>query len=463
MKSGAKDTIFFLTAIIFDLVALLVAFTLSYLLRFSSFSTSAELNVFSYRYFIFISLQIIIIWILVGYFAGAYDTKKIYPIPEQSYDIFRNTFISIIVALALTFFYRPFSYSRVVLIFAFFFILFLTTIEKMLFRTLKSYLFKRGKFLTRIIVLGENPILQRTIDVIEKDREMGFEIVEVIESKRTPKKNLNVEIRNISEKVKNYNAGLVVMAFPFERHKEINEVLLLCRDLHINFLFVPDLFEIMISKVNQTDLGGIPFFVLRQAPLEGWYGSVKRIMDVIFSTFFLIITAPLFILIPIAIKLNSKGSVFYLQRRVGKGEGIFGMVKFRSMLHNAEKKTGPVWAAGKRDPRITKVGSILRATHFDEIPQLLNVLKNDMSLVGPRPERPAFVDKLKNRVGGYILRHAVKPGLTGIAQLEHKPDSTIKDVKIKLQYDRYYMENASFKLDFILIVRTILGLLRRKK
>jgi len=147
---------------------------------------------------------------------------------------------------------------------------------------------------------------------------------------------------------------------------------------------------------------------------------------------------------------------------VGKNEKTFRIIKFRSMLQNAEAKTGPVWANGKSDNRVTHIGRVLRATHFDEIPQLFNVFKNDMSLVGPRPERPCFVDELKGKVEGYVLRNAVKPGLTGVAQLEHRPDATIEDVKIKLQHDRYYMENASFKLDFIIIVRTILTFLKQR-
>jgi len=464
MKSGTKDTAFFLTAIILDLIALCAAFSFSYWLRFSTHLIPVSRGILSYQYFLFISSQIIVIWILVGYFAGAYDTKKIYPLPEQFYDIFRNTLISIVIALALSFFYRPFSYSRAALIFAFFIIHIFVSTEKMLFRTLKTYLFKKGKLLSRILMVGENPILQRAIDVIRNDKELGFEIVEVIENiKRNGKGSFNSELNKISEKVKNYNIEFVIMAFPFERHKEIKEVLLHCRDLHINFLFVPDLFEIMISKVHALDLNGMPFFVLRQAPLDGWYGFVKRIIDIVFSSLFLIITSSLFIIIPIIIKINSKGPIFYLQKRVGKNEKIFKIIKFRSMSHNAEQKTGPVWAGGKRDSRITSIGRILRTTHFDEIPQLLNVLKNDMSLVGPRPERPVFVKKLKNQVDGYILRHAVKPGLTGIAQLEHKPDTSIEDVKIKLQYDRYYMENASFKLDFILIARTIFTLAKRRR
>lgn len=463
MKSGAKDTSFFLSAILLDLVALLLSFSFAYWMRFSEFILPLRKAMISYRFFMLFSAQIIIIWILVGYFAGAYDTKRIYPLPEQFYDIFRNTVIATVIALAMSFFYRPFAFSRIALVFAFFIIHLFVTAEKLLFRGLKTYLFKKGKLLSRVLIIGENPILKNTIDVIRKDKELGFQIVEVIENIRTNAVHqLNGELTRIPEKVKKRNIESVIMAFPFERYREIKEVLLHCRDLHINFLFVPDMFEIMISKVNALDLDGMPLFIVRQAPLDGWYGFVKRIVDIGFSLFFLALASPLFVITPILIKINSKGPVFYLQDRVGKDERIFKIIKFRSMVHKAEEKTGPIWADNKGDKRVTGVGRLIRAIHIDEIPQLINILKNDMSLVGPRPERPVFVQKLKDLVVGYRVRHAVKPGLTGVAQLEHRPDTSVDDVRIKLQYDRYYMENASFKLDFILIVRTLVSLLRRK-
>lgn len=464
MKSGAKDTALFLSAILLDLLALLASFSFAYWLRFSELLIPVRKTFLSYHIFMLFSFQIIVIWILVGYFAGAYDTKRIYPLPEQFYDIFRNTLIATVIALAMSFFYRPFSFSRAALVLAFFLVHLFVTAEKLLFRGLKTYLFKKGRLLSRVLIIGENPILRKTIDVVRNDRELGFEIVHVIENIKTNgTRVLNGELARISEKVKEFCVESVIMAFPFERYREIKEVLLHCRDLHINFLFVPDMFEIMISKVNTLDLDGMPIFIVRQAPLDGWYGFVKRIFDIGFSLFFLIIVSPLFVIIPVIIKINSKGPVFYLQDRVGKDEKTFKIIKFRSMVHGAEAETGPVWADEKGDRRVTAVGKLLRASHIDEIPQLFNILKNDMSLVGPRPERPVFVHRLKDQVDGYRVRHAVKPGLTGVAQLEHKYDSTLEDVRIKLQHDRYYMENASFKLDFILIVRTILLLLRRKR
>ncbi|MBP9096171.1 MAG: exopolysaccharide biosynthesis polyprenyl glycosylphosphotransferase, partial [Ignavibacteria bacterium] len=186
----------------------------------------------------------------------------------------------------------------------------------------------------------------------------------------------------------------------------------------------------------------------------------KRIFDIFLSLFLLILYSPILIIAMILIKLTSKGPVFYKQERVGRNEKPYIMYKFRSMVQNAEEY-GPEWA-GEQDPRITTVGKILRKMYIDEIPQLVNVLKNEMSIVGPRPERPFFVKKLKSEIPYYYKRLSVKPGITGWAQIKHKYDSSLADVKEKLQYDFYYIENMSLKLDFKIMINTIIVVLLMK-
>jgi len=186
----------------------------------------------------------------------------------------------------------------------------------------------------------------------------------------------------------------------------------------------------------------------------------KRIFDIFLSLFLLILYSPILIIAMILIKLTSKGPVFYKQERVGRNEKPYIMYKFRSMVQNAEEY-GPEWA-GEQDPRITTVGKILRKMYIDEIPQLVNVLKNEMSIVGPRPERPFFVKKLKSEIPYYYKRLSVKPGITGWAQIKHKYDSSLADVKEKLQYDFYYIENISLKLDFKIMINTIIVVLLMK-
>ena len=175
----------------------------------------------------------------------------------------------------------------------------------------------------------------------------------------------------------------------------------------------------------------------------------------------MILTAPLWPLVMMVVKLDSAGPVFYTQRRVGKGGRVFYVIKFRTMRQDAEAANGPQWA-GLHDPRITRVGRFLRSSRLDEIPQLWCVLKGDMAFVGPRPERPEFVESLSKEIPYYGVRHMVRPGLTGWAQIRYKYGSTVQDAREKLQYDLFYIKNASIGLDLLIMFQTIkIVLLRR--
>jgi exopolysaccharide biosynthesis polyprenyl glycosylphosphotransferase len=198
----------------------------------------------------------------------------------------------------------------------------------------------------------------------------------------------------------------------------------------------------------------MPLIDIMPELMPEWEKKLKRLLDIIASFIILIITLPVIIITAIAIKLESKGPVFFKQERSGMNGTIFRIIKFRSMYEDAEKHTGPIWSS-KDDPRVTRIGKIIRRVRIDELPQLINVLKGEMSIVGPRPERPFFVEKLSEEIPYYKRRLKVRPGITGWAQVKHKYDESVEDVKIKLRYDLFYIENMSLRMDFKIIVRTI--------
>lgn len=198
-------------------------------------------------------------------------------------------------------------------------------------------------------------------------------------------------------------------------------------------------------------LGGITSAVARY--INKGFESVKRCMDVCLGVFGLTCAAPILALTSVLIKLDSPGPIVYKQRRLGKGGKVFTIYKLRTMRNDAEKGTGAVWAK-KNDPRITPIGRVLRKTRIDEIPQLINVIQGDMSLVGPRPERPEMVRMLKDVIGGYEKRLSVKPGLTGLAQVEHKYDESIEDVRTKVSYDLKYIKNMNLTTDILIMAKT---------
>jgi len=202
----------------------------------------------------------------------------------------------------------------------------------------------------------------------------------------------------------------------------------------------------MPEPVSMAVLGGGIAGLLARFLKRG-FAEVKRTLDIIGALILLIPLGPLILALAGLVKLTSKGPAFFTQVRVGKDGRLFNMVKLRTMHTNAENRTGPVWAR-KDDPRITFLGRILRKTHTDEFPQLVNVLRGDMSLIGPRPERPYFVNQFRRSIPLYEHRLAVRPGITGLAQVKHKYDESIEDVKMKLSYDLTYVKSMSWRTDF---------------
>ncbi|NVM04601.1 MAG: sugar transferase [Candidatus Helarchaeota archaeon] len=219
---------------------------------------------------------------------------------------------------------------------------------------------------------------------------------------------------------------------------------------------ISDIDEIFIKKTLT-----IPVIEIFSENANSLFFKFKRIFDILFSLFILIFFLPLWILVFILIKVESPGPAIYKQKRIGKNRKEFDLYKFRSMIDNVEKYTGPVWAI-ENDLRITRIGSIIRKFGIDEIPQLINVLKGNMSIIGPRPERPYFAEKLEKIIPFYFQRYRILPGITGLAQIKHKYDSNIEDVIKKLEYDFHYIKNISLKLELYILITTLYILITGK-
>lgn len=224
--------------------------------------------------------------------------------------------------------------------------------------------------------------------------------------------------------------------------------------LPVSLKIVPDLYSIITGQARTNQIYGFPLIEILPQYMPAWERVAKRALDVTVSLLILILGLPFWLLVALAIRLNSPGKIFYRQERMGKNGRIFDVIKFRSMVANAETLTGPKWAE-KDDPRITAVGKFLRKWRIDEVPQFINVLRGEMSIVGPRPERPFFVEKLRKEIPLYTRRLRVRPGITGWAQIKGAYDATLEDVKQKLQYDLFYLENMSLRMDLKIILHTI--------
>ena len=250
-----------------------------------------------------------------------------------------------------------------------------------------------------------------------------------------------IEAQGISE---------VIIGLPEASHQELVGIISLCEREKVSIRVIPDVFQIMASEVTISDLGGLPLLTIRDVALRGWKLTLKRLVDVAGSSLALLFISPLMMLVAFLVKLDSPGPVFFAQERMGLDAKPFKVLKFRSMRQDAEVN-GPGWTT-KDDPRRTRIGAFIRKTSIDELPQFINVLMGDMSLVGPRPEQPAYVEKFRQSIPRYMDRHREKAGLTGWAQINGlRGDTSIVE---RTKYDLWYIENWSLWLDFKILLRT---------
>ena len=238
--------------------------------------------------------------------------------------------------------------------------------------------------------------------------------------------------------------------------ERIDEVYAQCQPLDVDVQLVPEILSMWTRRVRFEEVDGLPLLRLRDLPLVGWNGVMKRTLDLLVSGLLLILLSPLFLGIAITVRMDSPGPVFHRQDRVGRDRRHFTMLKFRSMRVDAESQTGPVWAS-ENDPRRTRVGAFLRKWSLDELPQLWNVFRGEMSLVGPRPERPVFVEQFEQRVHDYYDRHRVKSGVTGWAQVHGLRGNV--PIEERTRYDLYYVENWSLWLDLRILWLTLSAVL----
>ena len=305
-------------------------------------------------------------------------------------------------------------------------------------------------FQNKVAIIGSNPQTEELVQVIQKNPQLGYELISFFNPEE-----------NIFKKAQEEKIDTLILAENLEPHSPLTKNLYQCLPLKLNFMDLAQAYEIICEKIPISFVTQTWFLENLKESEKEFYEKLKRIIDVILTSFLLFLTSPSWPFITLAIKLDDRGPIFYFQERVGKGGKVFLLMKFRSMKENAEKETGAVWAK-KRDPRITRVGEFLRKTHLDEIPQMINILKGDISLVGPRPERPEFVSQFEKTIPHYHLRHIIKPGFTGWAQVKFPYARSVEDSYKKFQYDLYYLKNRSLILDIRILLKTFELLLRRE-
>jgi len=312
------------------------------------------------------------------------------------------------------------------------------------------------------VIVGSAARAKELFNEVIKYPALGYRVVGFVgvdKRKSNPHKGFPLlgSLTDLHDVISRRGVREVLVALDSSDHELLLDIIARCNSHKVGLKIMPDLYDIISGQARTNQIYGFPLIEISPQLMPPWEEAVKRMVDVAVSSAVLIIGSPLWVLIATAIKLESPGPVLYKQERVGKDGERFNMVKFRSMQHDAEH-SGPKWA-GKKDPRITRIGKILRKLHFDEIPQMWNVLSGQMSLIGPRPERPVFVEQLTKEIPMYPRRLKVRPGITGWAQVKHKYDESLEDVRRKVQFDLFYIENMSLRMDFKILLSTLYHML----
>ncbi|MEW6608411.1 MAG: sugar transferase [bacterium] len=310
----------------------------------------------------------------------------------------------------------------------------------------------------RVLIVGTNDKATAVASEINRHPHSGYELIGFIGEKKVNKSaNVLGDYDDLIKTVYEKDVDEVIVTVEHTSNPKLWDTIL-NHENKIRFKTIPDVYEAVISKIGSIQLEAVPLVELSLEPISGWNRTIKRLMDIFISVSALILFLPFLPIIIILIKLDSKGPIFYRQERVGKGEERYKIWKFRTMYVGAEDKTGPILAT-INDERITKFGRTLRFFRFDELPNLFNVLRGQMSLVGPRPERPEFVEIFKKTIPGYQLRFKVRPGITGLSQINAPYDIP---AQIKALYDILYINNYTLFLDFKIMLRTLLVILRKQ-
>jgi len=406
------------------------------------------------------NIHFICIVILSTYLSKGYNPNPI----SSRLDEIKRLFISFsVIWLIITFFmlfvgemsFNQFDLLLRISLYAFV----LIAIVRLLFRFIQKWLLKYKIGLRKVIVIGNNESAYNLITMLNNNPSLGHLVIGYSGNENNQRIDLTVkyigDLKAINQFLINKKIHDVIISSPNNSNENLLEIIGFLYDLSVNVKIVPGIYEALSGKVKMSKLHGLALIDVNPHILTEYQKIIKRNLEVLISLLSFILMIPIIIIIIIGIKATSKGTIFYKQIRVGRDGKEFKLYKFRTMFENSELDSGPVWASVD-DTRITQIGRFLRRFRIDEIPQLLNVLKGDMSIVGPRPERPFFVKKLTARFPYYSRRLCLRPGITGWAQVIGDYDTTVENVENKLKHDFYYIENISMLLDLKIMLMTLI-------
>ncbi|MCR5031245.1 MAG: undecaprenyl-phosphate glucose phosphotransferase [Lachnospiraceae bacterium] len=437
-----------------------LSYVLAYQIRFFSGLFYAELaGKLPMATYMFNLLVIVPLYLILFYYNELYTPKRGTGRLGEIWRIFRANVIGMLVLLSMFYLLNNqfIHISRLML--AIFSVLnvILMTLARTIIRNILQRMRKNGHNLKHILLVGYSRAAEQYIDRVMANPEWGYQIHAILDDvvpRGAEYRGIKVvgAIDNLEYILPENKMDEIIITLPLSQYEDLQKIVSMCEKSGVHTKFVPDYSSVISSHPYMEDLQGLPVVNIRNVPLSDSYNRVfKRLMDILGSLFGIILTSPIMLIAALGVKLTSKGPVIFKQTRIGFHNKPFEMYKFRSMVVQTDEEEASKWTT-KEDPRVTRIGRFLRKTSLDELPQLFNILKGDMSMVGPRPERPQFVEKFKEEIPRYMVKHQVRPGLTGWAQINgFRGDTSIFK---RVEYDIYYIENWTLGFDIKIIFLT---------
>jgi exopolysaccharide biosynthesis polyprenyl glycosylphosphotransferase len=466
MKSDKTKALFSTLLVISDALMTMLAFVLAYYIRRDVPWPNPPRDLAPLRSYIgMLAIQVMSI-LIVFFIYRLYHQRRAASRVDEFYAVFGAVSIGAMMSVAITALtfknnsVLELDFSRAMIIYAWLLTIALVTLGRLIHNWVLGRARAAGWGRDRLLIVGTGEVAQMILQKIQWSPWLAYEIVGIVAKNGSghppPEYILGVPVKGFTEDlprlIDEHGINEVIIALPEVTHQETLNIIALCDRSTISVKVFPDVFQFIAGQVGIDDLGGLPLLSVRDVALRGWKLTVKRAIDVVGSMAGLVLLSPLMLLMAVLIKLESPGPVFYVQERMGLDARSFPMLKFRSMRQDAEQN-GPGWTR-PNDPRRTRLGALMRQLNIDELPQFINVLIGDMSLVGPRAERPVYVEQFRRSIPRYMDRHREKAGLTGWAQVNGlRGDTSIAE---RTKYDLWYIENWSLLLDLKILIRTVM-------
>lgn len=444
--------------VVIDALITAGSLVLGYLIKFYILNNGPGSGVLPMRDYVSLLAFIVPGYVLLYYRMGVYTPRRTARRRFEIFDIVKANTVGIAALIIMLYMVvREFNFSRSVMVLFYLLNCFLTGLSRILLRKALRTIRKKGYNLKHILLVGYSRAAEEYVLRIMDNPQWGYSVSGFLDDRvpvGTPFKGIKVlgTIEQLPRMLEENQWDEIAITLSLRDYDYLEEIVGICEKTGVHTKFIPDYNSLIPTRPYTEDLMGLPVINIRYVPLTNTGNKViKRVMDIAGSLFGILITSPVMILCALLVKLTSPGPVIFKQERVGLHNKSFYMYKFRSMAQQDPGEEKKAWTT-RNDPRVTGIGKLLRRTSLDELPQLFNILKGDMSLVGPRPERPLFVEKFKEEIPRYMVKHQVRPGLTGWAQVNgYRGDTSIRK---RIEHDIYYIENWSLWFDIRIIIMT---------